>query len=242
MTVLHRLRHSPLFAAMTLVTLGIGIGANSAIFSVVNGVLLKSLPYPDPNSLVSIWQTAPGLGFRELNASPATYFTYREEGRAFQDIGLWASQSASVTGIAEPEQVETLVVTHGTLPVLRVQPLRGRWFSSEDDSPSRPETMILSYGYWQQRFGGDWSALGRRIIVDGRAREVIGIMPASFRFLNRRPALILPLQLDRNKVFVGNFSFQAMRASNRASRSPKGTPMWLECCHCCRGSFPWLLA
>ena len=159
---------------------------------------------------MSIWQTAPGMGFRELNASPATYFTYREEGRAFQDIGLWASQSASVTGIAEPEQVETLVVTHGTLPVLRVYPLRGRWFTSEDDSPSRPETMILSYGYWQQRFGGDPSALGRRIIVDGRAREVIGIMPASFRFLNRRPALILPFQLDRNKVFVGNFSFQAI--------------------------------
>jgi putative ABC transport system permease protein len=208
--VLRRLRHSPMFTAITLVTLGIGIGANSAIFSVVNAVLLKPLPYPHPDSLVSVWQTAPGLGFRELNASPATYFTYREEGRAFQDIGLWASQSASVTGVAEPEQVETLVVTHGTLPVLGVQPLRGRWFMPEDDSPSRPETTILTYGYWQRRFGGDSSALGRRIMIDGRAREVIGIMPADFRFLNRRPALILPFQFDRNKVFVGNFSFQAI--------------------------------
>ena len=208
--VLRRLRHSPMFAAITLVTLGIGIGANSAIFSVVNAVLLKPLPYPHPDSLVSVWQTAPGLGFRELNASPATYFTYREEGRAFQDIGLWASQSASVTGVAEPEQVETLVVTHGTLPVLGVQPLRGRWFMPEDDSPGRPETTMLTYGYWQRRFGGDSSALGRRIMIDGRAREVIGIMPADFRFLNRRPALILPFQFDRNQVFVGNFSFQAI--------------------------------
>lgn len=208
--ILRRLGHSPMFTAITLVTLGIGIGANSAIFSVVNGILIKPLPYPHADSLVSVWQTAPGLGFRELNASPATYFTYREEGRAFQDIGLWASQSASVTGFAEPEQVETLAVTHGTLPVLGVQPLRGRWFTPEDDSPGRPETMIITYGYWQHRFGGDASALGRRIIVDGRAREVVGIMPASFRFLNRTPALILPFQLDRNKVFIGNFSFQAI--------------------------------
>ena len=208
--ILRRLRHSPMFAAITLVTLGIGIGANSAIFSVVNAVLLKPLPYPHPDSLVSVWQTAPGLGFRELNASPATYFTYREEGRTFQDIGLWASQSASVTGVAEPEQVETLVVTHGTLPVLGVQPLRGRWFMPEDDSPGRPETTILTYGYWQRRLGGDPSALGRRVMIDGRAREVIGIMPADFRFLNRRPALILPFQFDRNSVFVGNFSFQAI--------------------------------
>jgi putative ABC transport system permease protein len=208
--VLRRLGHSPMFTAITLVTLGIGIGANSAIFSVVNGILIKPLPYPHADSLVSIWQIAPGMGCRELNASPATYFTYREEGRAFQDIGLWASQSASVTGFAEPEQAETLAVTHGTLPVLGVQPLRGRWFTPEDDSPGRPETMIITYGYWQHRFGGDPSALGRRIIVDGRAREVVGIMPASFRFLNRTPALILPFQLDRNKVFVGNFSFQAI--------------------------------
>src|SRR5262245_720134 len=176
--VLRRLGHSPAFTLITLVTLGIGTGANTAIFSVVNGILLKPLPYPHPESLVSVWQKAPGLGFRELNASPATYFTYREEGRVFQHIGLWANQSASVTGFAEPEQVEALAVTYGTLPALGVQPLRGRWFSPEDDSPGRPEALIITHGYWQQRFGGDASALGRRIIVDGRAREIIGIMPA----------------------------------------------------------------
>src|SRR5947209_5743155 len=116
--VFRRLMRSPLFTAITLVTLAVGIGANTAIFSVVNGVLLKPLPYPDSDKLVGVWETAPGLGLKELNAAPATYFTFREESRTFEDTGLWRGGSVSITGIAEPEQVRALYVTDGMLPLL----------------------------------------------------------------------------------------------------------------------------
>src|SRR4051812_36731503 len=114
--VLRRLGRSPIFTATSVLTLAIGIGANTSIFSVVNGVLLKPLPYRDADRLVGVWHKAPGLNLPQLNASPATYFTYREEGKTFEDIGLWRRESASVTGISEPEQVRCLVVTDGTLP------------------------------------------------------------------------------------------------------------------------------
>src|SRR6266849_766543 len=131
--VFRRLMRSPMFTALTLITLAVGIGANVAIFSILNGVLLNPLPYSEPDRLVSIWQTAPGLGLRDMNASPATYFTYREEMRTFEDTGLWRNDSVSITGTAEPEQVDALFVTDGTLPILRVQPILGRRFSHQDD-------------------------------------------------------------------------------------------------------------
>ena len=103
--VLRRLGRSPMFTVTSVLTLAIGIGANTSIFSVVNGVILKPLPYRDADRLVGVWHKAPGLNLPQLNASPATYFTYREEGKTFEDIGLWRRESASVTGISEPEQV-----------------------------------------------------------------------------------------------------------------------------------------
>ncbi len=208
--ILRRLARSPLFTAITLLTLAIGIGANTAIFSVISGVLLKPLPYPDPARLVGVWETAGGLNIGLLNASPATYFTFREENQTFEDIGIWRRDSVSVTGIAEPEQIRALDVTDGTLPVLRVQPALGRSFRRQDDLPGSPETVILMYGYWQRRFGGDRAILGRRIVMDGKAREVIGVMPENFWFMDVKPDVILPMQLDRSKVFIGNFSFQGI--------------------------------
>jgi predicted permease len=208
--VVRRLAHSPMFTAITLITLAVGIGANTAIFSVLSGVLLKPLPYPNSDQLVGVWETAPGLGIKDLNASPATYFTFREEGRTFQDIGLFRSDSVNITGVGEPEQVASMTVTDGTLPILGVQPIRGRWFTRKDDLPGSPETVMLAYGYWQRKFGGDESIIGRRILVDGEAREVIGIMPRSFAFMDRNAALFLPFQFDRGKAFIGNFSFRAI--------------------------------
>jgi putative ABC transport system permease protein len=208
--ILRRLARSPVFAVIILITLAIGIGANTAIFSVLNGVLLKPLPYPDSDRLVAIWETSHLQGMPQLNASPSTYFTFREDGRAFQDIGIWRNDSVNITGTREPEQVAALDVTDGVLPVLGVQPVRGRWFTRKDDAPGGPKTVILTYGYWQRKFGGEASAIGRRILVDGEASEIIGIMPADFRFMNSAAALIEPLQLDRAKTFVGNFSYQAV--------------------------------
>jgi putative ABC transport system permease protein len=208
--VLRRLRRSPMFTAITLVTLATGIGANTAVFSVIEGVLLKPLPYAKPDELVGVWLTAPGIGLKDVNMSPSSYFIFREETRVFQDIGLWNSDSDSVTGLAEPEQVSALNVTDGILPLLGVQPILGRWFARKDDSPGSPKTIMLSYGYWQRKFAGDRSVIGRRIDVDGQPREVIGVLPSNFRFLNLKPALLLPFQFDRGKLFLGNFSYHGI--------------------------------
>ena len=116
--VLRRLAKTPTFGIVTVLTLAVAIGANTAIFSVVNGVLIKPLPFPEPDRLVSIWHTAPGVNLAEVNACPATYFTYREESHAFEDSGVWRTEDVTITGVAEPERVVALVVTDSVLPVL----------------------------------------------------------------------------------------------------------------------------
>ena len=207
---LRRLGRSPLFTAVAIVTLAVGIGANSAIFSIVNGVLLKPLPFDDPERLVGVWHKAPGIGFGDLNQSPAFHFNYREENRVFEDIGMWGTGAVSVTGLAGPERVEVLRVTDGMLPILREQPVLGRTISAEDDSPGSPLTVILTYDYWQRRFGGDPGVIGRKLIADERPRDIIGVMPQHFRFLRTRPSLIVPLRINRSEVYIGNFSYQAV--------------------------------
>jgi putative ABC transport system permease protein len=205
-----RLLRAPLFASVAVLTLGLGIGANAAIFSVVNGVLLKPLPYRDAERLVGVWHSAPGMNIAVMNQSPATYLTYRDEGRVLEDIGLWDNTSVSVTGSGEPERIEALLVSDGTLGVLDVQPVLGRRFTKEDDSPGRPGRVMLTHGYWQRKLGGDPGVLGRPLVVDGTSREIIGVLPATFKFLNSAPQILLPFQLDRTKVFIGNFSYQAI--------------------------------
>ena len=204
-----RLLHAPLFTVVTLLTLAIGIGANTAIFSVVYGVLLKPLPFAEPDRLVAVWHRAPGLGFEKLNQSPSTYLTVREQGRVFQDIGIWRTEAASITGRGEPERVQGLMVTDGTLPLLGVVPTKGRLFTRADDTPGTPRRVILTHGYWQRRFGGA-DIIGQSMAVDGEPLEVIGVLPPTFRFLNEDPSIVLPLQFDRAKIFVGNFSYMGL--------------------------------
>ncbi|HTS48137.1 MAG TPA: ABC transporter permease, partial [Bryobacteraceae bacterium] len=193
--VLRRLMHAPMFTVVTAVTLALGIGANSAIFSVIEGILLKPLPYPRADRLIAVNHTAPGINFVEANIAPFLYFTYREEGRTFQDIALWQDDTSNVTGLAEPEVVRDVLVTDGFLPMLAIQPVLGRSFSAADDSPNAPRKVVLTYGYWQARFGGDRAVLGRNLVVDGTPREIIGVMPAGFQFGGPKLAMLLPLQL-----------------------------------------------
>ncbi|HSR43002.1 MAG TPA: ABC transporter permease, partial [Longimicrobiales bacterium] len=209
-----RLLRSPLFTFTSLLTLAVGIGANTAIFSVVNGVLLQPLPFEDSEELVGLWHEAPGLGFDLLNQSPATYLTYRSDGRFLEDAAIWDDTQVSVTGLDEPEQVEALLVTDGFLPILRVDALRGRRFTAEDDAPGSPETVMLAWGYWQRAFGGDAEALGRTLQIDGRPREIIGVLPRDFSFLRTDPAVVLPARFDPAEVFMGNFSYQAIGRLN----------------------------
>src|SRR5579875_1722068 len=133
-----RLLHNPGFTVACVLTLAVAIGADSAIFSVINGVLLKPLPYSNPDQLIDLNHTAPGVNFPNVRPAPFLYFTYREQGRSFQSIGLYAPDSHSVMGLAEPEQVQSLDVTAEVLPMLGVEPELGRWFSKKDVTPGSP--------------------------------------------------------------------------------------------------------
>ena len=210
--VLRRLAHAPGFTVVAVLTLALGIGANTAIFSVIESVLIRPLPFPQAENLAGVWQVAPGVqGISgNINCSPTMYFTYREQSRTFQEFGIWNSGGASVTDLAEPEQVRALNVTYGTLQALSVQPALGRWFSQSDDTPGTPETVMLTYGYWQRRFGGSASAVGRTLTMDSRPHTIIGVMPKNFRFLNTDPEVILPMRFERDKLFLGNFSYQGI--------------------------------
>jgi predicted permease len=210
--VLRRLGRSPVFAATALITLALGIGANTAIFGVIDGVLLKPLPYPHPERLVGLWHRASGLNNDLWDMSRANYFIYREQSRAFQDVGLYnAEDSVSVTGAGQPEQVRAIDVTDGVLPILGVPPMLGRWFNRQDDSPGSPQTAILSYSYWRQKLGSRPDVIGRTVTVDGRPRQIVGVMPQEFHFLDHEdPALFLPFQADRNQTFIGGFHFDGL--------------------------------
>jgi predicted permease len=207
---LRRLVSNPAFSLTAIITLAAAIGANALIFSVVNGVLLKPLPFADPDSLVGVWHVAPGIAPGPMNQAPSTYFTYREDGQVFQDIGLWDDTSVTITGRGEPEQIEALMVTDGTLPVLGVRPALGRLFTREDDAPGPRDTAMLSHAYWMRVFNGNPAAIGQSLMVNGRDREIIGVLPADFRFLRYNPAVVLPFRFNRAEIFLGNFSYQGL--------------------------------
>jgi predicted permease len=207
-----RLGKSPGFAATVLLTLAIGIGANTTVFSVVNGVLLKPLPYPDSEQLVSLWLNAPGAGglanfSSGLQLSASMYFTFSEQNRSFQSMGIWTPSNASVTGVGEPEQVRTEMISDGLLQTLDVPPAVGRWFAQADQDPHGGKTIMLSYGYWLRRFGGDRSVIGRVIQVDAQSREIVGIMPRGFRLVDRDFDLLVPLALDRANLTLAGFGY-----------------------------------
>src|SRR5258706_6719119 len=204
------LRKNPGFTIIAAVTLALGIGANTAIFSVIDRVLLEPLPYPHPEELVAVWHTAPGLNIKDLSSSDSCYFIYREQSRTFQDIGLYRNDSVNITGMADPEGVSALDVTDGLLPISGLRATLGGTFRRADDSPGSAKTVMLSFGFWQRKFGGDPSVIGKTITVDGELRQVIGVLPRDFHFGGRDVAMLLPLQLDRAYAFLGDFSYESV--------------------------------
>jgi predicted permease len=205
------LRRAPAFTLVAVLTLAFGIGATTAVFTVVRGVLLKPLLYVDADALVSLKHTAldttagPPVGM-----SAALLVTYTRENRSFQQIGVWSRGTANLTGGVLPEDVASLNVSAGTLPALGVQPMIGRWFSNEDHTPGSAETVILTHGYWQRRFGGDSSVIGREVTIDARPRTVVAVMPPGFRFLDDTPEIILPLRFEPGTLTLGGFSYEGM--------------------------------
>jgi predicted permease len=196
---LRQLRRNPGFTAAAVITLSLGIGATTAIFSVVNGVLLKPLPYPHSNQLVSVSSTIPTM-MKDIGMQARFYFVYREDSRAFHDISLYKYERVAVIGVARPESLLALDATEELLPTLGVRPILGRVFTRADDQPSSPRTVILTYGYWRSKFGGDRTVVGKTIDIDGKLYEIIGVLPRSFQFLDKPDvALVLPARLDRAK-------------------------------------------
>jgi len=193
----------PALSAVALLTLALGLGATTAIFSVVYGVLLKPLPFQAPDRLVALYHLAPGFGTRTLPQSLATYFTYRDNARVFDDIGLWNAQDVSVNRRGEPEQLKALIVTDGTLTLLGVRPELGRLFRKDDDVPGAPDRVILSHGYWHRAFGAAKDVLGRSLVIDARPCEIIGVLPASFKLLDTDPQVVLPWRPNRANAETG---------------------------------------
>jgi predicted permease len=212
---LRRLRKSPGFAVTVLLTLAIGIGANTAVFTVLNSVLFKPLPYQEPERLVSLWLQAPGAAgltnFTDgLLLSPSMYFTFAEHNRTFQSVGIWTPDTANVTGLAKPEEVHTGLVSDGVLETLGVLPAAGRWLSHEDQQPHGAKRVMLSYGYWLTRFSGDRGVIGRNITIDSQPREIVGVMPRGFRLVNRDFDVLVPLAFNRNELKLAGFGFQGV--------------------------------
>ncbi len=195
------IRKQPGFAAAAVVTLALGIGATTAIFSVVNGVLITPLPYRDPDALVRIVHSIGGID--QPYFSDAVYVTYTENTQAFQDLGVWSpGATATVTGQGDPEEVRTLTASQGVLTTLGERPEIGRWFSKADDTPGAPDTVMLINGYWHRMFGGNRAVLERVLTINGRPHQIIGVMPAEFRFGGEHD-LILPLRIDRGRLIPG---------------------------------------
>jgi predicted permease len=210
-----RLKKAPGFAATVLLTIALGIGANTAVFSVVDSVLLKPLPYPHSGELVALTLHAPGAGgladfSNGLQLSPSMYLTFSERNRTFQSLGVWTSGTANVTGVAQPEEAHTALIGSGVLETLGVLPTAGRWFTEADQDPRGTKIIMLSYGYWQRRFGGDRFVIGRCIQVDAQTREIVGVMPRGFEIVDRDFDLLLPLAFDRTHQKLAPFGYEGI--------------------------------
>ena len=192
------MRKQPGFAAAAVVMLALGIGATTAIFSVVNGVLINPLLYPDSDALVRIVHSIGGIDQPYFN--DAIYTTYAENTQTFRDLGVWSpGETATVTGRGNPEEVRALTASQGVLTTLGVRPEIGRWFSKADDTPGAPDTVMLTHGYWHRTFGGDRAVLERALTINGRPHQIVGVMPANFRFEGELE-IVLPLRIDRGAL------------------------------------------
>jgi predicted permease len=209
---LRRLGKSPGLTATILLTLAMGIGANTAVFSVVNSVLLKPLPYPHSEELAALWMNAPGAsGLSNFNSglqlSPSMYLTFARHNHGFQSMGVWQMRSANVTGIAQPDEVNAACLSDGVLEALQVAPALGRWFTAAEQDPRGAKTVMLSYGYWQRRFGGDHGVIGRSLQVDGQTRTIVGVMPEGFRVVDQDFELLIPLAFDPTNQKLAGFGY-----------------------------------
>jgi len=190
----------PGFTVIALITLALGIGANTAIFSVVNAVLLRPLPFQNPEQLVILWEDATFVGFPHNTPAPANYVDWKTQNQSFADMAASHETSFNLTGDGEPERVTAYAVTGNFFPLLGVQPLLGRSFVAEEDRPGANKVVVLSYSLWQSRYGGDRNVLNREILLNGEKHSVVGVMPASFQFFEKEARLWVPIAFDQEDL------------------------------------------
>src|SRR5262245_52664744 len=198
------LQKRPGFTLIIVLTLALGIGANTAIFSVVNAVLLKPLPYPHADQLVTIWGRLPTHGLRQLNASAAEFVDYRDRNHSFSAIAAYGSLGRNLTGTAEAERINATFVTRGFFEVLGVQPLQGRVFLNEEDQPGNNHVAVLSHALWRRQFPSGENPVGSQIVLDGVAHTIVGVMPANFDFPDSESDLWKPMGFDADDVSENN--------------------------------------
>jgi putative ABC transport system permease protein len=197
----------PALTIIATLTLAIGIGANSAIFSVVNALLLKPLPFPDPDRIVALWDKVPSRGVERNEVAVANYLDWRAQNKSFEQLGLYSWWSTNLTGSDSPERVQGFQVTPNFFEIVGVKPMMGRGFSAEEDQPGKDAVALLSYNLWQRRFGGDANIVNKTIATNGVTRTVIGVMPPDFNY-PKGAEIYAPLQftpeLTRSR---GNHSY-----------------------------------
>jgi len=182
---LRAIRKNPGFAVVAVLVLALGIGANSAIFSVVNAALLRPLPFPDPGKLMQVWHVPPPKSFPGMTTFPvsaANYLDWQKQNHVFDKMTIYSFASFNLTGKGQPEMVQAAAVSADFFSVLGLQPKLGREFLPEEDQPGRGHVVVLSYAFWQSHFGGDPAITGKEIALDGQSYTVLGVMPAKFRF------------------------------------------------------------
>jgi predicted permease len=190
------LARSPGFTLLTVLTLALGIGANVAIFSVVDGVLLTPLPYREPDRLMAIYSEFPGLNLRKFVVSAPEYLEMRRWSTSFDDIGAYVPTSVNIQGRDQPVRARAAAATASLMSVLGVQPVLGRVFTEAEDVPNAEQTIVLSHGLWRRAFGGDPGIVGKRVDVNGEPRTILGVMPPSFDIPGRRIEAWVPMQID----------------------------------------------
>jgi putative ABC transport system permease protein len=205
------LLHKPGFTLVALIALALGIGATTAIFSIVNGILLRSLPYRNPDRIVMVWVDNHRVGLDQDWHSYPNYVDYRDQNQVFEQMAAFNDRSFNLTGSADPERVLGMWATASLFQVLGVEPSLGRSFTVEEEEPGKDLVVVISHGLWQRWFGGDSGAIGRQLIMNGTGRTVIGVMPPGVTFPSKDAELWVPLALStagRNNR--GGFSLKAI--------------------------------
>jgi len=190
------LARSPGFALTAMLVLALGVGANTAAFSVTDFVLIRPLPFSAPDRLVKLWEKVPG--YSEMELSPANYVDWKKMSKSFDGMGAYFGASVNLVGQGDPERLEGAAITADLFPLLGVQPAMGRLFTAAEDHEGAPGTLLLSYQLWQAVFGGDAGVIGRRVNLDNEPYEVIGVMPRDFHFPSRNAELWMPTRFQEH--------------------------------------------